>query len=119
MPVLTIAAMDHPRHSTGKSWTMIVHRVIVGLVVFQLAMAGFLALRKAFTRAALIGPLTIFTLWTIWHYNKHYKPANYFIALKSVQQAHGDPVHDAGETQTVDEAREEKQKFINPSFTDP
>lgn len=113
--------MDHPRHSTGGAWPMIVYRVILGLLVFQLTMAGWLSLAGVYTRAALITPLIAFTAWSVWHYNKHYKPANYFIALKSVRYTHmqSDSVHSPDTTHTIDEEREEGLDFVNPSLVSP
>ena len=107
-------AMDNPRHSTGKAWPMIVYRVILGLIVFQLTMAGWLALRQAYTRAGLVVPLLVFTVWTYVHYNKNYRPGNYHIALKSIK----DPVVEV-ETRHIDEEREEGQEFVNPNLVSP
>ncbi|KAI5795120.1 hypothetical protein EDC01DRAFT_654152 [Geopyxis carbonaria] len=112
-------AMDHPRHSTGGAWPMIVYRVILGLLVFQLTMAGWLSLAGAYTRAALITPLIAFTGWSVWHYNKHYKPSNYFIALKSVRHTQPDSVQSPDTAQTIDEEREEGLEFVNPSLSSP
>jgi hypothetical protein len=109
-------AMDHPRYSTGKAWPMIVYRVILGLIVFQLTMAGWLVLRQAFTRAGLILPLLAFSLWSFWHYNHHYLPANYHIALKSIKPHQGDIVDGMD---TLDREREEGQEFVNPSLVSP
>ena len=105
-------AMDHPRYSTGKAWPMIVYRVILGLIVFQLTMAGWLAMSQAFTRAGLVTPLLGFTFWSLWHYNRQYLPANNQIALKSIRPHRNDL---AGIDQTLDEG----QTFVNPSLVSP
>ncbi|KAI5857772.1 hypothetical protein BZA05DRAFT_441079 [Tricharina praecox] len=112
-------AMDHPGHSTGKAWPIIVYRVFLGLLVFQLTMTGWLALRQAFTSAGLILPLLAFTIWSYWHYTKNYLPSNYYIALRCIQEEHGDSVSDVGMRHTVDEEREEGQVFVNPSLVSP
>ena len=109
-------AMDHHRCSTGKAWPMIVYRVVVGLVVFQLTMAGWLVMRQAFTCAGLLIPLLGFTLWSLWHYNHQYLPANNQIALKSIRPHRNDL---AGIGRTLEEEREERQPFINPSLVLP
>ncbi|KAF8252786.1 DUF221-domain-containing protein [Wilcoxina mikolae CBS 423.85] len=109
-------AMDHPRYSTGKAWPMIVYRVILGIVVFQLTMAGWLVLAQAFTRAGLVLPLLAFSLWSVWHYNHHYLPANYHIALKSIKSQQSDAVEGVD---TLDREREEGQEFVNPSLVSP
>ncbi|KAL3476788.1 hypothetical protein BJX99DRAFT_136825 [Aspergillus californicus] len=77
-------AMDHRQHSTGRAWPMICNRVLVGLIVFQLAMAGVLALRKAITRSLLIIPLLGATVWFSYFFTRSYEPLTKFIALKSI-----------------------------------
>ncbi|KAL5336273.1 hypothetical protein BJX70DRAFT_373167 [Aspergillus crustosus] len=77
-------AMDHRQHSTGRAWPMICNRVLVGLVVFQLAMAGTLGLRKAITPSLLIVPLLGATVWFSYFYTQSYEPLTKFIALKSI-----------------------------------
>src|SRR5947207_3727587 len=67
-------AMDHPQHSTGRAWPMICYRIIIGLLFFQLAMAGVLALKTAFKRSALIIPLIIATLWFSYFYGQIFGP---------------------------------------------
>lgn len=47
-------AMDHRQHSTGQAWLIICNCVVVGLIFFEIAMAGLLALRTAFYRSILI-----------------------------------------------------------------
>jgi hypothetical protein len=111
-------AMDHPGHSTGKAWPMIVYRVILGLFVFQLTMAGWLVLRQAFTRASLILPLLAFTVWSYWHYTKNYLPANNYIALKSVREGARETAQQ-GARDTLDEDREYGQDFVNPNLVTP
>ncbi|KKY19856.1 hypothetical protein UCDDS831_g05141 [Diplodia seriata] len=113
-------AMDHRQHSTGRGWTMICDRVIVGLILFQLTMAGQLALKGAFWRAALLVPLTISTLW-FWNvYTYSYKPLMRFIALKSLRRAErSDLVTPQVEQPTIDEERERGQRYVNPNLVMP
>ncbi|KAF2725440.1 DUF221-domain-containing protein [Polychaeton citri CBS 116435] len=82
-------AMDHSQHSTGRAWVMICDRIIVGLVFFQLTTAGQLILKQAVTRALLIIPLVIATIWFAIAYGKTYKPLMQFIALRSVRRGEG------------------------------
>ncbi|KAL4802788.1 hypothetical protein BDV18DRAFT_146578 [Aspergillus unguis] len=77
-------AMDHRQHSTGRAWPMICNRILVGLVVFQLAMAGSLGLRLAYTLALLIVPLIGVTVWFSYYYAQSYEPLTKFISLKSI-----------------------------------
>lgn len=79
-------AMDHQQHSTGRAWPMICNRVFVGLVVYQLAMIGVLALRKDITRPLLLVPLLGFTVWFSFWFGRNYEPLMKFIALKSIDR---------------------------------
>ncbi|KAJ5924642.1 hypothetical protein N7466_008829 [Penicillium verhagenii] len=79
-------AMDHQQHSTGRAWPMICNRVYVGLVVFQLAMIGVLALRQSITRPLLLVPLLGFTMWFSYWFSRTYEPLMKFIALKSINR---------------------------------
>ncbi|EPS29278.1 hypothetical protein PDE_04227 [Penicillium oxalicum 114-2] len=79
-------AMDHQQHSTGRAWPMICNRVYVGLVVYQLAMIGVLALRGAITRSLLLVPLLGFTVWFSYWFARSYEPLMKFIALKSINR---------------------------------
>jgi hypothetical protein len=126
-------AMDHPRHATGGAWTMICYRIMIGLGVFQVAMAGVMALRKAFTPAALVVPLIGFTIWFSYFYGRTYEPLTKYIALRSIRRKDDPDVNIAGEdigisrppghirrlSSTVDEEREKEQKYVNPSLVVP
>ncbi|PYH49928.1 glycogen debranching enzyme [Aspergillus saccharolyticus JOP 1030-1] len=79
-------AMDHQQHSTGRAWPMICSRVLMGLIVFQLAMIGVLALRRAITRSLLIVPLLMATVWFSYFFSRNYEPLMKFIALKSIDR---------------------------------
>ncbi|KAJ5104160.1 hypothetical protein N7532_004689 [Penicillium argentinense] len=79
-------AMDHQQHSTGRAWPMICNRVFVGLVVYQLATIGVLALRKEITRPLLLVPLLGFTVWFSYWFARTYEPLMKFIALKSIDR---------------------------------
>ena len=75
----------HPQHSTGKVWTMIFRRLMLGLVLFQLFMCGTLALEGAILLALLSSPLVFVTLVITWNFEMHYLPLNKFIALRAIQ----------------------------------
>lgn len=79
-------AMDHQQHSTGRAWPMICNRVFIGLVVFQLAMIGVLALRQSITRSVLLVPLLGATVWFTYFFGRTYEPLTKFIALRSIDQ---------------------------------
>lgn len=83
-------AMDHQQHSTGRAWPMICSRVILGFIVFQLAMIGVLALRSttrtSITRSILLVPLLAGTLWFSYYFSRTYEPLMKFIALRSINR---------------------------------
>lgn len=127
-------AMDHPQHSTGGAWPLICYRLMLGLGVFQLAMAGVIALsHNAFKRSAAIIPLILFTIWFFYFYKRTFEPLTKFIALRSIRRESHSNFNLADEdfgpparpdprrmtSTTVDEEREKGQKFVNPSLVVP
>jgi hypothetical protein len=127
-------AMDHPQHSTGRAWPMICYRIMIGLGVFQLVMAGLIALKNAFTPAALVVPLIPFTIWYSYYFGRTYEPLTKFIALRSIRRESNADINFAGENLminrppghlrresiiTIDENREKGLKFVNPSLVVP
>ena len=128
-------AMEHTQHSTGRGWTMMCDRVILGVVLFQLTVAGQLALQKAFKRAAIVVPLALATLWFLYVFSRTYRPLMKFIALRSLRNPEqsdlGRDVQEEavlsrregrrvpGGRLTLDEARESGLRFENPSLIMP
>jgi len=138
-------AMDQPQHATGGAWPMICYRVMLGLVVTQLTMSGYLALRKAFTVALLVLPLFVATLWYGWCFRRRVEPLTKFISLRSIKKRENegeegvtivtDDSSSGGSSEgmpilersgqlvrrgsTVDEDRERGSKFVNPSLVSP
>jgi hypothetical protein len=126
-------AMDHPQHATGRAWPMICYRIMLGLGIFQVAMAGVIALKSKFTVAALVIPLLMFTLWFSFFYERTYEPLTKYIALRSLRRDDDPDVNLAGEnlgiarppghirrmSTTIDEDREKGQRFVNPSLVIP
>ncbi|KAK5658941.1 hypothetical protein OQA88_1758 [Cercophora sp. LCS_1] len=129
-------AMDQPQHATGGAWRMICYRIMLGLIVTQLTMAGYLALRKAFLVALLTIPLLLATVWYGHFFRKQFEPLTRFISLRSIKRG-DDPGGNAildedfdgegGESErevlrrgsTVDEDREKGLRFVNPSLVAP
>ncbi|KAI9785224.1 MAG: hypothetical protein M1816_000472 [Peltula sp. TS41687] len=132
-------AMDHNQHSTGRAWPIICYRAMLGLAVFQVAMLGWLALKKAFTQSAIIVPLIFGTIWFSYFYARTYEPLTKFIALSSIrrdslqgsrpreillgldnvwqdQPSHGRRRTDSA---TLDEEREKGLTFTNPNLISP
>lgn len=81
-----IYSMIHPQHSTGKVWAIIIHRLILGLVLFELTMIGTLALENAVILAVSLIPLIGATIWFYYRFEKYYKPLLHFIALRSIKE---------------------------------
>lgn len=75
----------HTPHSTGKVWTMIHRRVMLGLIIFQIFMCGTMALEGAILLSLLTTPLILCTLIVSWNYEKYYLPLIDFIALRAIQ----------------------------------
>lgn len=120
-------AMDNPQHSTGRAWSMICYRIIIGLITFQLVMAGLLALNKYIVAATLVIPLLVLTVWFSYYFGRTYEPLMKYIALKSIQRDGTSnsipedtivdrPTRPRRESRTLDEDREKDLIFINPSL---
>ncbi|KAK3497417.1 uncharacterized protein B0T23DRAFT_333249 [Neurospora hispaniola] len=128
-------AMEQPAHATGGAWNMICYRIMLGLLVFQLTMSGYLALRKAFTAALLVSPLLIITVWYGYSFRRHFEPLTKFIALRSIKRGEDmgenaildeDLDGEGAETRerirrgsTLDEDKEKGAKFVNPNLVKP
>ena len=121
-------AMDHRQHSTGRAWSIICNRIVLGLVVFQLAMAGILGLSLAVYRAILIIPLLAFTVWFIVFYERTYDPLMKFIAIRSLTHdppfgalAQGESRYESETSRGryVDEDQETGLRYVNPSLVVP
>jgi calcium permeable stress-gated cation channel len=121
-------AMEHRQHSTGRAWPMICNRIITGLVLFQVAMTGILALRGALTASLFMSPLLATTIWFTVYFQKTYVPLMRFIALRSIDRASAPPIptptesawdRDTDYGQTVDTSEETGLRYINPNLTQP
>lgn len=121
-------ACVHPPHSTGKVWPLIFHRVILGLLIFQLTMVGNLALQKAYICASFLAPLPLLTLASLWNFQKNYIPLSIFIALRSIENNELPHVAtqssaDSSESlennyKTLDERRELNKTYEYPHLID-
>lgn len=75
----------HPQHSTGRAWPIIVRRVLLGLGLFHLAMAGILALQQAYLLATLLAPLPLLTLVYWYNFERWIVPLLDVIALRAIE----------------------------------
>ena len=118
----------HPPHSTGKVWPLIFRRIILGLLIFQLTMAGVLALQKAYAYATLLAPLPIITGAFLWNFEERYIPLSIFIALRSIENSGWlcfsseeglDYTGSRDSYKTVEEQREINTTYAYPQLIDP
>lgn len=79
-------AMDQPQHATGGAWRIICYRIVLGLIVFQLTMAGYLVLQLAFFASSLVVPLLIGTVWYSYYWKRQFEPLTNYIALRSIRK---------------------------------
>lgn len=133
-------AMEQPQHATGGAWRIICFRIVLGLVVFQVTMAGYLVLQLAFFASLLLLPLLMGTVWYSYYWKRQFQPLTNYIALRSIRrpgqledslegsivhdEAFGGPGRQPFETlrrrrSTIDEDREKGARFINPSLVCP
>jgi calcium permeable stress-gated cation channel len=126
-------AMDNNQHSTGRAWMMICDRVFAGIILFQLTMAGQLALQKAWKLSVVIIPLLAATLWFAYAFSQAYRPLMEFIALRSIRRAEhvergrtreSTPADGEGDGMMppgphIEEINEAGQKYVNPSLVIP
>lgn len=121
-------AMEHRQHSTGRAWPMICNRIITGMIVFQVAMTGILALRGALTASAFLAPLIGGTIWFTVYFHRTYVPLMRFIALRSIDRVMTPQMptppqsawdRDTNYGQDVDTSRETGLRYMNPNLTRP
>lgn len=121
-------AMDHRQHSTGRAWPMICDRIIAGLVVFQIAMTGYLALKSALTPSAFLLPILIGTVWFAVYFRRTYYPLMMFIALRSIDRRQQIDLPTPSETpwdrdtdhgRSVDTSEATGLRYINPNLVAP
>jgi hypothetical protein len=121
-------AMEHRQHSTGRAWPMICNRIITGLVLFQVAMTGILALRGALTASVFLAPLLAGTIWFTVYFQRTYVPLMRFIALKSIDRASSPQLptppesawdRDTDYGQDVDTSQDTGLRYINPNLVRP
>lgn len=79
-------AMEQPQHATGGAWRIICYRIVLGLLVFQVTMAGYLVLQLAFFASFLVTPLVIGTVWYSYAWKRRFEPLTNYIALRSIRR---------------------------------
>jgi len=121
-------AMEHQQHSTGRLWPMICNRIILGLIIFHIAMTGLLGASQALTQAVFMAPLIIATIWFTFYFQKTYFPLMYFIALRSIDRRWQSPLPEPSESawdlatdrgRAVDTDPDTGLRYMNPNLTQP
>lgn len=125
-------AMESPAHSTGKAWPMIASRVTFSIVVFQIAMAGVLATKRAINRAVLIVPLIAFTIFFMFWFRRSYSPLMRYIALRAIERDENGEIRADGagrgasalrdhhqDDETLAEHSDHGLAYANPSLVAP
>ncbi|KAF5722795.1 hypothetical protein FMUND_2444 [Fusarium mundagurra] len=134
---MLLYAMDQPQHATGGAWRIISYRIIVGLLVLEIVMAGRIVTYQAFIQSVCILPLLPLTTWYSYYIKQRFEPLTKYIALRAVR-ADEDPddaaaLDDAFENEdrprpsqailrrgsTLDEYKEKGLQFVNPSLVGP
>ncbi|GAV29056.1 hypothetical protein PMKS-002535 [Pichia membranifaciens] len=64
---------------------IIFRRVILGLLLFQLTVAGSLVLEKSWVLAMCLAPLPLITLMILWYFQDKLQPLSVFIALRAIE----------------------------------
>jgi hypothetical protein len=137
---MLLYAMDQPQHATGNAWPIICHRIVVGLVVFEVVMVGQIASLSAFVQSVAVFPLIPFSIWYSYYFKRRYVPLMKYIALRAIKPAPGsgaeEAVVDEEESDdvspdrsqsremlrrgsTLDELKEKGLTFVNPSLVVP
>jgi len=75
-----------PYESIGQAWPITFIRAMWGTVLFQVFMAGILAINKAYVLAGLLGPLILFTVWWGWTIDKTFRPLSSYVSLCSAAE---------------------------------
>ena len=140
---MLLYAMDQPQHATGGAWRIICHRIVIGLVIFEVVMIGQIASLAAWFQSVSIFPLIPFTIWYSYYFKRRFEPLTKCIALRNIQSQEGDgddaavlddeddegvgalisqgprpsPLMRRGST--LDELREQGLTFVNPSLVMP
>lgn len=130
-------SMVHPPHSTGKVWPLVFRRIVVGVLLFQLTMAGSLAaFQGGYLLATFLTPLPFGTMIFLWNFQRNYLPLSFFIALRAIKNepsavstsadgsndletSVGDGMYTPNNNKTLDEVREENQTYQYPYLVQP
>lgn len=90
-----------PYESIGQAWPITFRMMIVGLLTFQLFMAGLFSLQKAFYLSAGTTFLIILTLWWAWYMLILFDPSAKYIPLHAIRDLGKLPQNGASRDQDI------------------
>ncbi|KZV93163.1 DUF221-domain-containing protein [Exidia glandulosa HHB12029] len=73
-----------PYESQGQAWPITFVRMMWGVLIFQVFMAGIFLLKQSFILASLMAPLILFTTYWTWSMDALFGPLSNFVGLSSV-----------------------------------
>lgn len=73
-----------PYESQGQAWPITFVRMMWGVLIFQVFMAGIFLLKQSFVLASLMAPLIVFTVYWTWSMDQLFAPLSNFVGLSSV-----------------------------------
>ncbi|RUP51121.1 hypothetical protein BC936DRAFT_149778 [Jimgerdemannia flammicorona] len=79
----------HPYESAGRAWPIIFPRIIIGMIIFQLTMAGLLLLKKDFTLGVLCIPLVFITFAYKYGMDLAYDKSSKYLPLQTLREELG------------------------------
>ena len=94
-----------PYESNGEAWRITFHRLLWGVIIFQVFMTGLFSLQKRYWLFFAMLPLVLYTLWWSWTTDAEFKGLSEYVALSSIcEVARGegaDQVVGVGSEETV------------------
>lgn len=88
-----------PYESRGQAWPITFNRLVLGVILFQIFMAGVFSLSQSFSLSALMAPLLGFTVWWAWYMDKEFTPLSQYVNLDSVFEVQRGGVDEIGRLQ--------------------
>ncbi|ORX34475.1 hypothetical protein BD324DRAFT_636070 [Kockovaella imperatae] len=73
-----------PYESNGEAWRITFHRLLWGVMIFQIFMTGLFSLQKPYWLFFAMVPLVLWTLWWSWTTDAEFKGLSEYVALSSI-----------------------------------
>ncbi|KAF8581445.1 DUF221-domain-containing protein [Ramaria rubella] len=72
-----------PYESHGQAWPITCHRLLWGVIMFQVFMTGIFTLNQSYILSSLMTPLILCTLYWGWSMDRAFQPLSEFVSLSS------------------------------------